>query len=133
MVVNLNVVVDASIVAGAVLTERAIALGHHFRVDFLVALAHHLVLVYIVESDHCRCVPMVIVAFLNNRLGMGCLECFYDIFGINAAASHCLAVYLLQCLEQPVGPLGTIESSANSSMRVSSWVMFSPSCPSCNS
>ena len=51
---------------------------------------------------------MVIVAFLNNRLGMGRLERFYNVFGVNAAASHCLAAYLLQCLEQPAGPLGTI-------------------------
>ena len=105
---NPNVVVDASIIASTVLTERAIALGHHFRVDFLIALAHRLILVYIVESDHCRRVPMVIVAFLDNHLGMGHLECFYDVFGINAAASHCLTTYLLQCLEQPAGPLGTV-------------------------
>ena len=105
---NPNVVVDAPIVSGTVLAERAVALGDHLRVDFLIALAHRLILVYIVESDHCRCVPMVIVAFLDNCLTMGRLECFYNIFGVNAAASHCLAAYLLQRLEQPAGPLGTV-------------------------
>ena len=107
-VVDANVIVDTSIVPGAVLTERVISLGHHFRVDFLVALANRLVFVHIVQSDHCRRIPIVIVTFLNNCLGMGRLERLYDVFGVNATASHCLATYLLQCLEQPVCPLGTI-------------------------
>ena len=105
---NPNVVVDAPIVSGTVLAERAVALGDHLRVDFLIALAHRLIPVYIVESDHGRYVPMVIVTFLDNHLGMGHLECLHDVFGVNAAASHCLAAYLLQCLEQPAGPLGTV-------------------------
>ena len=50
---------------------------------------------------------MVVVTFLDHRLGVGCLEHLYYVLGVNAAASHCLTTYLLQCLEQPAGMLGT--------------------------
>ena len=51
---------------------------------------------------------MVVVAFLDHCLGMGHLEHLHNVLGVNAAASHCLTAYLLQCLEQPAGVLGTI-------------------------
>ena len=37
---------------------------------------------------------------------MGRQERPYDVFSVNAAAPHCLATYLLQCLEQPACLLG---------------------------
>ena len=101
-----NVIVDTAVVPGVIFTERTISLCDHFRVDFLVALAHCLVFVQIIQPDHRRRIPMIIITLLDYQPGMGHQKRLYDVFGVNAAASHCLAACLLQWLEQPACLLG---------------------------
>ena len=67
---------------------------YHLGIHLLVPLTYRLVFVEIVQPNHRRCVPMVIVALRDNTLGLGCQEGFDYVLWVHAASSHRLALDL---------------------------------------
>ena len=87
----MDVVVDTAVVSSTVFTEWTVPLRYHLGIHLLVPLTYRLVLVEVVQSNHRRRVPVVIVTLLDHRLGLGRQEGFHDIFSVHAASPYRLA------------------------------------------
>ena len=94
-VMDTDVIVDAAVVSSAVFTKRTVPFRYLLGIHRLVPLTYRLVLVEVVQSNHRRHVPVVVVTLLDHTLGLGCQEGFHDIFRVHAASPHCLAPNLL--------------------------------------
>ena len=94
-VMNMDVVVYAAVVSSAVFAKRTVPFRHHFGVHLLVPFTYRLVLVEVVQSNHHRCVPVVVVTLLDDTLGLGHQEGLYDVLRVHTASSHRLTPDLL--------------------------------------
>ena len=94
-VMDTDVVVDAAVVSSAVFAKRTVPFYYLLGIHRLVPLTYRLVFVEVVQSNHRRRVPMVIIALLYHTLGLGCQEGFHDIFRVHTALPHRLAPNLL--------------------------------------
>ena len=94
-VMNMDVVVDAAVVSSAVFAKRTVPFHYHLGIHLLVPLTYRLVLVEVVQSNHRRLVPVVVVTLLDDTLGLGCQEGLHDVLRVHAASPHRLAPNLL--------------------------------------
>ena len=95
VVMDTDVVVDAAVVSSAVFAKRTVPFYYLLGIHRLVPLTYHLVLVEVVQSNHRRQVPVVVITLLYHTLGLGRQEGFHDIFRVHAASPHRLAPNLL--------------------------------------
>ena len=94
-VMDTDVVVDAAVVSSAVFAKWTVPFCYHLGIHLLVPLTYRLVLVEVVQSNHRRRVPVVVVTLLDHTLGLGYQEGFHDIFRVHATSPHRLAPNLL--------------------------------------
>ena len=94
-VMNADVVVDAAVVSSAVFTKRTVPFRHHLGIHLLVPLTDRLIFVEVVQPNHCRCVPVVVVTLLDDRLVLGHQEGLHYVLRVHAASPHRLVPNLL--------------------------------------
>ena len=83
-----DMVVYAAVVSSTVFTKRTVPFHNHLVVHLLVPFTNRLILVKVVQSYHRRCVPVVVVTFLDDALGLGCQKGLHHILGVHATMPH---------------------------------------------
>ena len=83
-----DMVVYAAVISTTVYAKRTVAFHNRLVVYLFVPFADHLILVKVVQAYRRRCVPVVVVTFLDDALRLRSQKGLYHILGVHATTPH---------------------------------------------